>query len=129
MKNKYLFGYIYFLALLTIAINIFYTYELFSEFLKIDIENNSQKILISAIALEISWIVLFVWFIFEPIKRKELLLLTTIPMIVANILNNYTLELMQFLTNLLFLGLFISLYFIGYYLLQEYEKRVILNIC
>jgi hypothetical protein len=129
MKNKYLFGYIYFLALLTIAINIFYTYELFGEFIKNDIQNNYKEILISAIALEISWIVLFIWFVFEPIQRKEILLLTTIPMIIANILNNYTLELIQFLTNLLFLGLFISLYFIGYYLLNNLSKKVSINLC
>jgi hypothetical protein len=121
MHNKYLRIYIYTLALITISINGFYTYELFGEFLKSDITDNYKLILISAIALETSWIVLFVWFLFEPIKRKEILLITTIPMLIANILNNYSLEIVQFLLNLSFLVLFLSIYFIGYYLLKKYE--------
>ncbi len=129
MNNKYLLGYIYFLAFITIAINGFYTFELFIEFLKSDIQQNYKQIIISAIALEISWVVLFVWFVLEPIKRKDILLLTTIPMIIANFLNNYTLDTMQFLSNLLFLVLFISLYFIGYYLLKKCEKKAQTDLC
>ena len=95
----------------------------FGEFFKSDILQSYKEILISAIALEISWIVLLVWFMFEPVKRKDILLLTAIPMIIANLLHNYTLETAQFLGNLLFLVLFIGLYLIGYYLLHNHEKK------
>jgi len=124
MRNKYLLTYVYILAFITIAINSFYTYELFGEFLKSDIKDNYKQIFIAAIALELSWIALMIWFLAEPIKRKDILLLTTIPMIIANFLNNYSLGVTQFLSNLLFLIIFISLYFIGYYLLKKLSVDV-----
>ena len=129
MKSKYILGYIYILVVLSISINLFYTFELFEEFFKNNIELNYKETIISALALEISWIVLFIWFILKPYKRKDILILTTIPMIIANLLHNYTLAPMEFLFNILFLGVFISLYFIGYYLLKKYEMKVEVNLC
>jgi len=125
MKNKYLLGYIYSLTFLTIAINVFYAYELFSEFIKIDIQNQYKEMYISAIALELSWVVILTWFLAEPFKRKEIVLITTVPMIIANILHNYTLGMVEFVINLLFLILFVSLYFVGYYLLNHFSKRTL----
>lgn len=124
MKSKYILGYIYILVVLSISINLFYTFELFGEFFKDNIELNYKETIISALALEISWIVLFIWFILKPYKRKDILILTTIPMIIANLLHNYTVAPMEFLFNILFLGVFISLYFIGYYLLKRYEMKL-----
>lgn len=125
MKNKYLLGYIYSLTFFTIAINVFYTYELFSEFIKIDIQNQYKEMFISAIALELSWIILLIWFLAEPFKRKEIFLIIAVTMIIANILHNYTLGMMEFVTNLFLLILFVSLYFIGYYLLNYFSKRTL----
>jgi len=124
MKSKYILAYIYFLLILTISINFFYTFELVDAFFKVDAHPDTQEYLISAIALEISWILLFIWFVLEPCERKDILLLTTIPIIIANILHNYTLEFVDFILNIVYLGFFISLYFIGYYLLKRYEIKV-----
>lgn len=129
MKNKYFLGYIYVLVFLNIAINLFYTIELFGEFLQNGIDQKYKETLISALALEISWIVIFIWFALEKFQRKDILIITTIPMIIANLLNNYTLELMEFFINLLFLTIFISLYLIGYLLLKKYETKVQINLC
>jgi len=129
MKNKYIQSYIYFLAILSISINLFYIFELFSDFFMYEIKNNYKEVIISALALEISWVVIFIWFLFDPFKRKDILLLTTIPMVLANILNNYTLETIPLLLNILFLTLFISLYFIGYYLLRKHEAKVETKLC
>lgn len=129
MKSKYIMAYIYFLLILTISINFFYTFELIDAFFKVDVNPDTQEYLISAIALEVSWILLFIWFILEPCERKDILLLTIIPMIIANILHNYTLEFVDFILNIVFLGFFISLYFIGYYLLKRYETKAQTNLC
>ena len=112
------------LVILSISINLFYTFELLSEFMKVETQGNYKDTIISALALEISWVVLFIWFAIKPYERKDILILTTIPMIIANLLNNYILEPMDFLLNILFLGIFISLYFIGYYLLKRYEMKL-----
>lgn len=129
MQNKYILAYIYMLVILSISINLFYTFELLSEFMKVKTQGNYKDTLISALTLEISWVVLFIWFAMKPYERKDILILTAIPMIIANILHNYTLEFVDFILNIVFLGLFISLYFIGYYLLKKYETKVQINLC
>lgn len=119
MKSRYILGYTYFLVLLTVSINLFYTYELFGEFFQSGIDQNYKETIISALALELSWVVLFIWFALEPYKRKDILILATIPMVIGNLLHNYTLPPKEFLFNLFFLALFVSFYFAGYFLLKN----------
>lgn len=119
MKSEYVIKYIYFLIILTISINIYYTIDLINSFFQKSLSLDNKDYIISAIALEVSWILLMVWFMLNPIQRKDILILTIVPMIIANILNNYNLELFDFLLNLSLLSLFISLYLLGYYLLRE----------
>ncbi|WP_404317259.1 hypothetical protein [Malaciobacter canalis] len=121
ISEKKIFYYINFLVFLTIGINSFYAYSFIDKFFYTTNDKNFE-ILISAISLEIAWISIFVWFSFRPKERKDILILTIIPMIISNTLTNLTLAQMQIYTNILFLFLFSSLYLIGYFLLRFSNK-------
>jgi len=121
ISEKKISYYINFLVFLTISINSFYAYSFIDKFFYTTNDKNFE-ILISAISLEIAWISIFVWFSFRPKERKDILILTIIPMIISNTLTNLTLAQMQIYTNILFLFLFSSLYLIGYFLLRFSNK-------
>ncbi|PHO08645.1 hypothetical protein CPG37_13440 [Malaciobacter canalis] len=122
ISEKKISYYINFLVFLTISINSFYAYSFIDKFFYTTNDKNFE-ILISAISLEIAWISIFVWFSFRPKERKDILILTIIPMIISNTLTNLTLAQMQIYTNILFLFLFSSLYLIGYFLLRFSNKE------
>lgn len=121
ISEKKISYYINFLVFLTIGINSFYAYSFIDKFFYTTNDKNFE-ILISAISLEIAWISIFVWFSFRPKERKDILILTIIPMIISNTLTNLTLAQIQIYTNILFLFLFSSLYLIGYFLLRFSNK-------
>ena len=46
-----------------------------------------REIMISAVVLEIGWITLLVWLIFNPFERRHILLFTIVPILLGNILH------------------------------------------
>lgn len=78
---------VYLCAVLGILINLIYAGLFFMEIITGDFSIIENQVFISALSLEISWVFLFIWFILRPCKRRDILIISLIPMITANFLN------------------------------------------
>jgi predicted MFS family arabinose efflux permease len=79
-------------ALSGVIINTLYGIGLLKDLFPAHYNNEINGFLISGIALNFGWAALLGWMIFKPFERRHILLLTIIPMLLANILqsaNNY----------------------------------------
>jgi len=85
----------------------------------------TKEIYISAFAMQVSWAILFFWYLFSPYKRRIVLLISLVPMIIANTLFSLTLRIEQMLSNTLVLMVFIAVHISGYLLAQKYINKEI----
>jgi len=111
--------FIIFVALSGVVINLVYGIELLHEFYSSS-EDTIKEILISAIVLEFAWGLLLIWMILNPFKRKDIMLLSIVPILMGNILHNINLVLFQQgnimdgIVNFLFGFLYAVLYLFAY---------------
>ena len=87
--------FIIFVALSGIILNSLYGIELLTAFFDPIQSSEIRKVLVSAIVLEFGWIALLIWMAFDPFKRRDILLLSIIPILFGNILHNIDLILLE----------------------------------
>ena len=86
-SNRIRKGIIITVTLIGVVINCVYGIGLLKE-LFVQQHNEIREVLISAIALEFGWAAMLIWVIFKPFKRRHILLFTSIPMMLGNILHS-----------------------------------------
>ena len=116
-------AYIVCIVLCGVTINIVYGVELLKALFDPQFNNTVREILISAIALEFGWAALLLWVIGKPCERRYIVLFTTIPMIIGNLLHsinqsvNTNIEITGIALNLaggfFIAGLFLFAFFLG----------------
>lgn len=106
-----------------IIVNVVYGAGLLNTFFTPNLANTTREILISAIALEFGWAALLGWVFFNPCTRCHILLFTSIPILLSNILHSTN----QFINfhksigmvalnisgGIVYSALFITAYFLG----------------
>jgi len=116
-------------ALSGAAINIVYSIDLLAAFFDPQYNNFIKDIMISAVVLEIGWISLLVWVIFNPFERRHILLFTIVPILLGNILHSvnqfgaYSENASAFLLNTTF-GLFYSGLYIAAFVAGKEGKTI-----
>jgi|GEM_PF-5382486 hypothetical protein len=112
---------VYFTGICGLLINLVYALIFFVEIISGGFALPEKQVLISALSLEISWVFIFIWFIKNPGKRRGILLISLIPMIIANILNTMLSESLPALLNIFVLLIFCLVFTAGYFFADEFK--------
>jgi hypothetical protein len=127
MKRKVIWWFVYFVAITGVAINLGYSIEHLMVFFEPEQPQNLREAIAAAAALELGWVVLLVWFMFYPQKRRAVLLLALVPMLGANVLYGFILE-AGVGANPLFGLFYAGLYVAAYYLLAPKQETSVTDI-
>ena len=121
-SNRIRKGIILTVTFIGVVINCVYGIELLKEFFAQQ-NNEIREVLISAIALEFGWATMLIWVVFKPFERRHILLITSIPMLLGNILHSINQAIyfnadagaiaVNIIAGLVIAQLFVFAYFIG----------------
>jgi len=110
------------MALLGALLNAIYCVSSVRAFLDSSSNTDMRRFLVSAIALQTSWSILLIWTAFRPFERRYMLLFTSLPVFLGNVLAGYS-QFMEshtsgpFVLNtiigLIFSALFLAAFFFG----------------